>query len=397
MLTFKWSARDWSGDWRNGETEAASAANLKARLCAEGLLTISIHPQQPPQKYTQRRITATDRLRLTQQLSHLLSAGLPLTDALALIKARHCPIPVAQCLSMLHTDLLGGYAFSECIRRQQYQFSPLYFGIVAASEESGQLAVGLAHLSRQLASDAHRQAQIRAALRYPITIAIVAVTVISLIMIWVIPGFEAQFAQRGTPLPWLTQQLIRSASGLADWGAWLILLATVTAVFLKHQIRRPLVRRSYERVLFFVPWFGHWLRLVYSAALAETLSSLLKAGLPLTQALSHLRQAQASLRFQAIIDNVNRAVSNGKPISEAFAAHPDIAPLLAQLCVVGEATGQLDQFLDNAAITLNVEATTALEKWTAAIEPLSIVLLGSIIGTIVLAMYWPVFQIGQTI
>ena len=82
---------------------------------------------------------------------------------------------------------------------------------------------------------------------------------------------------------------------------------------------------------------------------------------------------------------------------EAFAAHPDIAPLLAQLCVVGEATGQLDQFLDNAAITLNVEATTALEKWTAAIEPLSIVLLGSIIGTIVLAMYWPVFQIGQTI
>lgn len=397
MLSYKWSARNWAGERGYGVEAAASATSLEDQLRTAGWFNITIAKSRQPWALAAATLSADERLALTEQLSHLIGAGLSLTDAIALITEGKSSPTLKATLTALQADLIAGHAFSACIARQPRHFSDLYVGVIAAAEEGGQLCDGLEHLAHQLKGDARRNAQIQNALRYPTVIAIVTGSVVTLIMTFVIPSFEAQFAQRGTPLPWLTQLLIWCAQWLQTWGVlcvvWLIALAVLT----KYQMKKPIFRLFCERLLFRVPGYGDWLKTVYSAALAETLHSLLKSGLPLSKALTHLAQAQQTLCFQRLVDAIRESVYRGLPLSVAMGLHPLVSPLLPQLCRVGEATGQLDTMLQNASASLDQSANTALEKWTAALEPLSILVLGLIVGTMVLAMYWPVFQIGQTI
>ena len=397
MLTYKWSARNWTGLSGHGTEAAASAATLEAQLRTDGWFNINVVPSRRPWTLPAPVLNPGDRLALTHQLAHLISAGLSLTEAIELLRDGKGTATLKAVLTTLQTDLMAGHAYSICIARQVQHFSDLYVGVIAAAEEGGQLASGLQHLAHQLQSDARRKAQIQSALRYPALIAGVAALVVTLIMTLVIPSFEAQFAQRGTPLPWLTQQLIESAQWLRAWGAPGLLGLLLLAFIVKRQLKRPTFRLYCESQLFRIPGYGHWLKTVYSAALAKTLHSLLQTGLPLSKALTHLAQAQQTLSFQRVVHTVHQSVNRGVPLSGALGASPLVSPLLAQLCRVGEATGALDTLLQSAATSLDSAANEALEKWTAALEPLSILILGLIIGTMVLAMYWPVFQIGQTI
>ena len=397
MLTYKWSARNWVGLSGHGTESAASASRLEEQLRADGWFDIAI--VTPRRQWALRApiLTAGDRLAMTHQLSHLIGAGLSLTDSIQLLREGRGSATFKAVLTTLQNDLMAGHAYSLCIARQIQHFSDLYVGVISAAEEGGQLASGLQHLAHQLQSDARRKAQIQSALRYPTLIAGVAALVVTLIMTLVIPSFEAQFAQRGTPLPWLTQALIWCAQWLRTWGAPGFLGLLLLVVIAKRQLKRPNFRLFCERQLFRIPGYGQWLKTVYSAALAKTLHSLLKTGLPLSKALTHLAEAQQTLSFQRVVHAVHQSVNRGVPLSEALGASPLVSPLLPQLCRVGEATGTLDTLLQSASISLDSSANEALEKWTAALEPMSILLLGLVIGTMVLAMYWPVFQIGQTI
>jgi type II secretory pathway component PulF len=397
MLTYKWSARDWTGLIGHGTEAAASAATLEAQLRTDGWFNITVIASRRPWTLPAPVLSAVDRLALTHQLAHLIGAGLPLTEAIQLLRDGKGTATLKAVLTTLQTDLMAGHAYSVCIGRQVQHFSDLYVGVIAAAEEGGQLASGLQHLAHQLQSDARRKAQIQSALRYPALIAGVAALVVTLIMTLVIPSFEAQFAQRGTPLPWLTQQLIWCAQSLRTWGGPASLGLLLVAFIVKRQLKRPAFRLFCESQLFRIPGYGHWLKTVYSAALAKTLHSLLQTGLPLSKALTHLAQAQQTLSFQRVVHTVHQSVNRGVLLSVALGASPLVSPLLPQLCRVGEATGALDTLLQSAATSLDSAANEALEKWTAALEPLSILILGLIIGTMVLAMYWPVFQIGQTI
>jgi len=397
MLTYKWSARNWAGLSGHGTEAAASAATLEARLRTDGWFEINVVPLRRPWTLPAPTLSPGDRLALTHQLAHLISAGLSLTEAIKLLRDGKGTATLKAVLTTLQTDLVAGHAYSVCIARQVQHFSDLYVGVIASAEEGGQLASGLQHLAHQLQSDARRKAQIQSALRYPALIAGVAALVVTLIMTLVIPSFEAQFAQRGAPLPWLTQQLIGCAQWLRAWGVPGVLGLLFLTLIVKRQLKRPTFRLFCESQLFRIPGYGHWLETVYSAALAKTLHSLLQTGLPLSKALTHLAQAQQTLSFQRVVHTVNQSVNRGVPLSVALGASPLVSPLLSQLCRVGEATGALDTLLQSASTSLDSAANEALEKRTAALEPLSILILGLIIGTMVLAMYWPVFQIGQTI
>ena len=397
MLTYKWSARDWAGLSGHGTEAAPSAATLEAQLRTEGWFNITVVASRRCWTLPAPVLSAGDRLALTHQLAHLIGAGLPLTEAIQLLRDGKGTATLKAVLTILQTDLMAGHAYSACIARQVQHFSDLYVGVIAAAEEGGQLGSGLQHLAHQLQSDARRKAQIQSALRYPALIAGVAALVVTLIMTLVIPSFEAQFAQRGTPLPWLTQQLIWCAQSLRTWSGPGLLGLLLLVFIAKRQLKRPSFRLFCESQLFRIPGYGHWLKTVYSAALAKTLHSLLQTGLPLSKALTHLAQAQQTLSFQRVVHTVHQSVKRGVPLSVALGASALVSPLLPQLYRVGEATGALDTLLQSAAISLDSAANESLEKWTAALEPMSILILGLIIGTIVLAMYWPVFQIGQTI
>jgi type IV pilus assembly protein PilC len=397
MSTYRWSARSWAGQSGHGTAAAASAATLEAQLRNDGWFDITVVSSRRLWTLPAPVLSAADRLALTQQLAHLIGAGLSLTDAIQLLRDGKGSATFKAVLTTLQTDLMAGNAYSVCIARQVQHFSYLYVGVIAAAEEGGQLARGLQHLAHQLQSDARRNAQIQSALRYPTLIAGVAALVVTLIMTLVIPSFEAQFAQRGTPLPWLTQQLIGFAQWLRAWGAHGLLGLLLLVFVAKRQLKRPAFRLFCESQLFRIPGYGHWLKTIYSAALAKTLHSLLQTGLPLSKALTHLAQAQQTLSFQRVVHAVHQLVNRGVPLSVALGASPLVSPLLPQLCRVGEATGALDTLLQGAATSLDSAANEAFEKWTAALEPMSILILGLIIGTMVLAMYWPVFQIGQTI
>jgi len=228
-------------------------------------------------------------------------------------------------------------------------------------------------------------------------VACVAAMVIGVILVWVIPGFEAQFAREKVPLPWLTQQLIQLSADLRSHG-WLLLMGSGLLWHLMHRQNQSLRGQlRLERILFLLPRVGTWLLTTHSAAFAQTLSSLLQAGLPLRSALSHLQAALQSASFRAIAAQAKNDVEQGVPLHTSLRGSGRVLPLLVQLCAVGEATGKLDQLLDNAANALSDEADRSLKLWASLLEPIAILILGLIVGTMVLAMYWPIFQIGQTI
>ena len=411
MFNFKWSAQSWAGEHTHGSARAASADALRGQLQDAGWFAVTVSRAewalspatfrvQASAAFGHKRtpsLTTPDQLWLVAQLGLLLDAGLSLIDAITLLQETGPSHALATVLHRIEAELQRGQALSQALSALPKAFDALTIGVIAAAEEGGQLAIGLRHLAGHLRKSQHMRAQLRAALTYPTVVACVAAMVIGVILVWVIPGFEAQFAREKIPLPWLTQQLIQLSADLRSHG-WLLLMGSGLLWHLMHRQNQSLRGQlRLERILFLLPRVGTWLLTTHSAAFAQTLSSLLQAGLPLRSALSHLQAALQSASFRAIAAQAKNDVEQGVPLHTSLRGSGRVLPLLVQLCAVGEATGKLDQLLDNAANALSDEADRSLKLWASLLEPIAILILGLIVGTMVLAMYWPIFQIGQTI
>jgi len=411
MFNFKWSAQSWAGEHTHGSARAASADALRGQLQDAGWFAVTVSRAewalspatfrvQASAAFGHKRtpsLTTPDQLWLVAQLGLLLDAGLSLIDAITLLQETGPSHALATVLHRIEAELQRGQALSQALSALPKAFDALTIGVIAAAEEGGQLAIGLRHLAGHLRKSQHMRAQLRAALTYPTVVACVAAMVIGVILVWVIPGFEAQFAREKVPLPWLTQQLIQLSADLRSHG-WLLLMGSGLLWHLIHRQNQSLRGQlRLERILFLLPRVGTWLLTTHSAAFAQTLSSLLQAGLPLRSALSHLQAALQSASFRAIAAQAKNDVEQGVPLHTSLRGSGRVLPLLVQLCAVGEATGKLDQLLDNAANALSDEADRSLKLWASLLEPIAILILGLIVGTMVLAMYWPIFQIGQTI
>ena len=389
---------DWEGINRQGlpvqgSMRAGGENQVMAMLRRQGVQTSKVTGQAPAKGVG---IKPVDIALFTRQLSTMLQAGVPLLQCFdALGRGQRNP-RFARLLANIRADVETGAALSMALGRHAPYFSPLYCSLVAAGEAAGRLDLLLERLATHLEKTEAMKSKLRAALTYPTAVVLVALVVMAVIMIFVIPAFESVFASFGAQLPAPTLWVMQTSAffvrwwwlvlGLSGLGLWTLWRAWQQSAVLQAKLDRALLR---------LPVFGPLLQKACIARWTRTLSTMFAAGVPLMEALDAVAGTAGNSVYAAATAGIQRQVSDGVSLNRAMAETTVFPAMLLQICSIGEESGALDHMLAKAAGFFEDEVDQQLASLASLLEPFIIVTLGLLIGGIVVAMYLPIFQLGQ--
>ncbi len=394
-FVFEWEGRDRQGRIMRGEARAAGENQVQAALRRQGLSQVRIRKRRVGRG---PRIRPKDISLFTRQLATMMKAGVPLLQSFDIV-GRGNPNPnLARLLNDVRMDVETGTSLSAAFRKFPAHFSPLYCNLIEAGEAAGILDAVLERLAVYLEKIEAIKSKLRSALMYPVAVLLVALVVVAVIMIFVIPSFKEVFANFGADLPGPTLLVIAMSEFFVDWW-WLMLGAMVGGVwaFLRALGRSEKLRQAVDRIVLKIPVFGP---LVYKTVVARwtrTLSTMFAAGVPLVEALESVGAAAGSSVYTRATDRIRQEVSSGTSLTSAMTGSQVFPPMVLQMCAIGEESGSLDQMLGKAADFFEAEVDDAVAGLSSLLEPIIIVVLGGLIGGIVVAMYLPVFRLGQVV
>lgn len=397
LQRFKWSAQDWQGRAHQGDLTARNREAALAQLRVQGWLGIELSPVPHLSWRAARPTGARETTVLTRQLATLLAADVPLLNALVLMRETTPQAHTVALLEQLHRDIRGGSSLEQALSQHPKQFDALYRHVVSAGEACGSLGLLLDRLATQRERHESLSAQLRSALVYPLAVVLVAVAVVAVILVWVVPTFESVYGGLGASLPALTLALLGLSRGMIQ-QAPLVGLGWVLLVLAFARLRRtPWFVGAWDRWSLHGPVVGRLRRQAATARWTRTLSTLLDAGTPLNTALVAVAGASGNRTFELASLAMAQAVREGSALTPAMKRSALFDPVVLQLTAMGEASGSLSALLSKAAQLSEHELETQLQGLSGLIEPVIIVVLGLLIGTIVLALYWPIFELGQVI
>ena len=389
---YRWQGLDAQGRPQNGVIEAPYAALARAQLRRKGIAVLQLQRQW----WTRvNRIAPKAIAAMTRQCATLLQAGLSLVPALQLLQRSAGAQPLAAVLQKVQQDVEGGMPFSQALALHPEVFSPLYTSMVYAGETAGILDTMLERLAHTLEKNEALRARVRSALTYPCTVIVIALAVLLLMLVFVVPVFEDVFKSFGAALPWSTQLVLALSRAVSEGLVWLILLLPLLLWVMRRQWQKPAWQRLWQRRVLAMPGIGPMVQTAVLARWAHTLSALLAAGVPLAEALPVAGQASAHPIYARINEHLQRRVAQGGRLSQGMAHSGRFPDMLVQLCATGEDTGTLDTLLDRAAHLMSEELDAQVQTLSSLVEPLIIVVLGGAIGVILMAMYLPIFRLGQ--
>ncbi|WP_062343371.1 type II secretion system inner membrane protein GspF [Novosphingobium sp. CCH12-A3] len=403
MARFAYHAIDPQGTERRGAIEAASDAAARDKLVAREWFVVSV--QADAAMSARRAATTTSGLALfaiklsakqlalfTRQLSSLMVVS-PLEETLRTI-ARQTEKPKAQSiLSNVHAGIVEGLPLAEAMRREEPSFPPIYRAMIAAGENSGSLPA----IADRLADMLERQAQVRgkiiAALAYPIVLSFVAIAVVTGLMISVVPRVVEQFDNASRQLPVLTRVVIGISQFLSTWWWALLALIALAMVGFVRALRNPAFKLRFDAALLRLPFVGKLIRDVHAASLARTLATMIEARLPLVDGLRlSTRTVSNAVQAQSLAQ-ISEKVRAGGSLSTALREAGTFPPLLVYLAASGEAAGQLGTMLERAADYLEREFEAFTAAAMALLEPAIIVVMGTAVALIILAILLPILQL----
>jgi len=391
--TFSWTAHDAQGRKTQGKIQADTAALAQAQLRRQGWQ--GLHLQRLWWDPTPR-VRTRDVAQMTRQLSALLKAGVPLLQALHMLSRSLPSEALTDVVQAVHDDVASGQSLHSALARHPQQFSGLYTSMVQAGESAGILDTLMERLANTLEKNEALRSQVRSALTYPLAVMVISAAVLVMILVFVVPVFQDVFKSFGAELPWPTQVVVALSHGLSTSGPWAV-LAVCLGVWLWPQSAKGETKLKLwlNQRLLKAPVLG---RLIQSAVVArwtQTLSALLAAGVPLAEALGPVAQACDHAVFARITVQLQRQVAQGSSLSEAMGRTGRFPPMIVQLCNTAEETGSMDTLLARAGSLMETELDDRIHALSSLLEPLIIVVLGGLIGGILVAMYLPIFRLGQ--
>lgn len=419
MATYRHTCIDeTSGRELSGTLEAETSEEAIAALRSRGLHPIQLEPAAAtPQGSSgpsggkdtrfrragaatgRGRLRRKDLPRVTRQLASLLKAGLPLLRALEVLARQGGRSAAGEAMGALADAVRGGAALSEAMTAQPASFPKMYVAMVRAGEAGGVLEVVLERLGGFLEKSARLRARVQTAMIYPAMIGLVAGGVVTALMLFVVPKFEAVFASllKGQPLPGLTAGVLAVGRFLQDHALAVGALPVVAGFGVWCLLRNTAVRRVRDRALLATPGFGGLATKAAVARFARTLGTLLAAGVPILAALRITRETGDNLRIADVLAIVHDRIEAGESFARPLAAARVFPELVPSMIEVGEETGALPEMLGRIADTYEEEVDTAVAGLTALIEPLTIATMAVVVGTIVIAMFLPIVRIIQTL
>lgn len=394
-IVFHWEGTDAQGASLSGEIRASGVNQVRAALRRQGVRPGRVEPQKALRG---RAVRPADIALFTRQLATMLAAGVPMLQCFEVVARGQANPRMVRLLLALRADIETGTSLSAAFRKQPAQFSALYCNLVAAGEAAGILDSLLDRLAQYLEKSEALKSKIRSALMYPASVVAVAFVVLGLIMTFVIPAFKSVFASFGAELPGPTLLVMGLSAHAVAWG-WLYLLLALGLAYAAREVWRgsPAVQLAVDGWALRAPVFGSMLDKACMARWTRTLSTLLTAGVPLVEALDSVGGAAGNLVFVRATEAIQKQVSHGASLNSAMAASELFPPMALQLCAIGEESGALDAMLGRAAEFLEAEVESKVVNMSSLLEPFIIVFLGVVIGGIVVAMYLPIFQLGQAV
>jgi len=396
-IPFAWQGRDAQGRQQQGRLKAPSAGLALAQLRRQGVQQVRL---QRLWWDPLPRVRPNDLSLMTRQLAALLRAGLPLLQSLDMLSRSLPSLVLTELMQQVRNDVASGTALHDALAKHPTHFSGLYVSLVQAGESAGILDTMIERLAHTLEKNEALRSRVRSALMYPIAVLGVAIGVLVLILVGVVPVFEDVFKSFGAELPWPTQMVVALSEGLSSSGPLALALVFFGLWWWRsaQQKNTPSairIRLWRDRRMLQLPVFGALLETAVVARWAQTLSALLAAGVPLTEALGPVAQACDQAVYERLTLQLQRQVAQGSRLSEGMAQSGRFAPMIVQLCATGEETGALDPLLARAGELMETELDDRVNGLSILLEPLIIVVLGGLIGGILVAMYLPIFRLGQ--
>jgi len=392
---FEWEGKDRNGKIVRGELRAGGEAMVSATLRRQGILVNKVKKRRASGGSA---IKQKDIAVFTRQLATMMRAGVPLLQAFDIV-ARGATNPrLTRLLNDIRQDVETGTSLSSAFRKHPMYFDALYCNLVEAGEAGGILEALLDRLAVYQEKTVALKNKIKSALTYPVAVMVVAFIVLAVIMIFVVPAFEDVFKSFGADLPAPTLMVIAMSKFFVSyWWAIFGTLGGGIYFFLQTWKRSEKMQKRMDRLLLKIPVFGD---LMYKSAIARwtrTLSTMFAAGVPLVEALDSVGGASGNAVFAEATEQIQRDVSTGSALTTSMQTTGIFPTMVLQMASIGEESGSLDHMLAKAAEFYEDEVDEAVKALSSLMEPFIIVMLGTMIGGIVVAMYLPIFKLGQVV
>ncbi|WP_287371421.1 type II secretion system F family protein [Oceanithermus sp.] len=333
----------------------------------------------------------------SRQLATMLSAGLPIVQAIAILERQTENKAFQKLLKEIRTDVEGGSSFSDALTKHKV-FSRLYVNLVRAGETSGTLDGVLDRLATFLEKDLELRGKIKSAMTYPVIVLVFALLVTYFLLTGIVPQFAQILTDLGSELPLLTRFLIAVSDILRSGTLYLIVVAVIVGFAYRAYYRTERGRRVIDRIKLRMPVFGNLNKKSALARFSRTFGLLVSSGVNVIEAMDITRGTAGNAIIEDILEETKEAIQVGEPIHSTLLRYPQVfPPMVASMIAIGEETGALDTMLQKIADFYEREVDEAVASLTAAIEPIMIIFLGGIVGTIVAGMFLPLFQIINTL
>jgi len=399
MPTFVWEGTDKRGKKMKGEQQARNANLLRAELRKQGIQPGVVKTKPKPLfGGTGKTITAKDIAVFSRQLATMMKSGVPIVMALEIIGNGQKNPKMKNLVDDLRIELESGSSIYEAMSKHPVQFDELYRNLVRAGESSGALETVLDTIATYKENIETIKGKIKKALFYPAAIIGVAILVCGVLMVYVVPIFKEQFASFGADLPAFTALVFGFSDILVTWW-WLALIVALAAftAFMYVYKRSPKLQHTVDRLMLKIPVIGQVLHNSAIARFARTLAVTFKAGVPLVEAMDSVAGATGSRVYTDAVYLMRDDVSVGYPLNVAMKQVNIFPHMVVQMTAIGEEAGALDTMLYKVAEFYEEEVNNAVDAISSLIEPFIMVIIGGMVGSIVIAMYLPIFKIAMTV
>nr|HDM99650.1 type II secretion system F family protein [Deltaproteobacteria bacterium] len=401
MPVFVWKGTASGGQIQKGEIEAQDEQAVR-RLLRQQRITLSKVKPKPKDLLEniaifKKKVSPKDIVIFTRQLSTMIDAGLPLIQGLEILASQQENKTFKNVLMDTKSDVESGSSFADALKKYPKQFDRLFCNMIAAGEMGGILDEVLKRLADYMEKALRLKKKVKGALTYPTIVLAISALVIGVILIFVIPVFEKMFADFGSALPIPTQMVVNLSAFVKSYTPLMIGIVAVMICLFRKYYKTEKGMRMVDGLLLKSPVFGPLLKKVAVAKLTRTLGTLIESGVPILETLNVAAGTSGNKVVEEVIYKVRSSISEGRTLAEPLSESKIFPAMVVQMISVGETTGALDQMLNKIADFYDEEVETAVEALTSMIEPFMIVFLGGTVGSIIIAMYLPIFKMAEAV
>ena len=378
-----------------GEVVAKDEEEARKKLQRRGIRPLRISKVKTARK---RRITQEDITVFTRQLATMMKAGLPLMQAFEIVARGHSNPSMTEMLMQVRSDVEQGSALGKSFSKYPKYFDRFYCNLVSAGESGGVLESLLDKLAVYKEKTQAIKKKVKTALTYPIAIIVVAVALIFIMMMFVLPAFKEVYANMGAELPRLTQLVMSLSDLFVDYG-WIMIILLIVSAFGLYKLheKSPTFQKRIDALILRLPVFGAIVRKATIARWARTTSTLFAAGVPLVEVLDSVAGASGNILYEEATQDIRAKVTQGLSLTSSMQSTDMFPNMVIQMAAIGEESGSLDDMLNKAAEFYEDEVDNSVSRLSHLMESIIMVVLGSLIGILLIAMYLPLFNLGNVV